>query len=182
MRENESALEPQGRISMNQWVLVLCQSVLLVGIAAASDLPDHARTPGAANPNVTQANINKTICVPNWTTTVRPSTSYTEKLKEQQIEEYGYPDHDPTHYEEDHLISLQLGGHPTDPKNLWPEPYWLKCGARIKDVLESRLKRNVCAGKMTLKQAQKAIANNWIKAYHTYVNAEGCPEWSGDEQ
>ena len=26
-------------------------------------------------------------------------------------------------YQEDHLISLELGGHPTDPRNLWPEPY-----------------------------------------------------------
>ena len=26
-------------------------------------------------------------------------------------------------YQEDHLISLELGGNPTDPRNLWPEPY-----------------------------------------------------------
>ena len=152
-----------------------------ISVTCASDLPNQTLTPGATNPDVTQASIKQTICVSNWTKTVRPPTSYTKKLKEQQIAEYGYTDTDPTHYEEDHLISLQLGGHPTDPKNLWPEPYMLKCGARIKDVLESRLKRNVCAGKITLRAAQKAIAQNWIKAYHTYVNAEGCPELSDDE-
>src|SRR5216683_2609243 len=27
----------------------------------------------------------------------------------------------PAHYEEDHLVSLELGGHPRDPRNLWPE-------------------------------------------------------------
>jgi hypothetical protein len=26
-------------------------------------------------------------------------------------------------YEEDHLISLEDGGDPTDPRNLFPEPY-----------------------------------------------------------
>jgi hypothetical protein len=26
-------------------------------------------------------------------------------------------------FQEDHLISLELGGHPTDPRNLWPQPY-----------------------------------------------------------
>jgi hypothetical protein len=27
----------------------------------------------------------------------------------------------PKDYEEDHLISLELGGAPRDPKNLWPQ-------------------------------------------------------------
>jgi len=31
-----------------------------------------------------------------------------------------YVDKAPSHYEEDHLISLELGGNPRDPKNLWP--------------------------------------------------------------
>jgi hypothetical protein len=79
-----------------------------------------------------------------------------------------------TEYEEDHLILLQLGGHPTDPKNLWPEPYRIKCGARIKDVLETKLKRMVCDGKMTLEAAQNAISTNWIAAYKKYVDKQGC--------
>ena len=160
-----------------RWMLVLCHCVLLaaVGVTMASDLPDPLRTPGATNPDVTQATIKDTICVANWTKTIRPATSYTNKLKRDQIREYGYRDKDPANYEEDHLISLQLGGHPTDPRNLWPEPYHRRCGARIKDVLESRLKRNVCAGKMTLDEAQKRIASNWVNAYRSFVSAEGCP-------
>lgn len=55
--------------------------------------------------------------------------SYTTKLKTQQIREYRYKEKRLAEYEEDHLISLQLGGHPTDPKNLWPQPYRIKCGA-----------------------------------------------------
>ena len=144
--------------------------------AFAGDLPDKTRTPGATNPDVTQGNIHQTICVSGWTATIRPSTSYTNKLKLQQIQEYKYKDKKPSSYEEDHLISLQLGGHPTDPKNLWPQPYNIQCGARIKDVVETRLKRNVCDGKITLDEAQKAIATNWIAAYKRFVSKDGCPE------
>jgi len=47
-------------------------------------------------------------------------------------------------------------------------------------VLETKLKRMVCDGKITLKQAQQAIAKNWIAAYEKYVDKEGCP--SVDEE
>ncbi len=46
-----------------------------------NDLPDSKCTPGAVNPNVTQDNIQNTICVSGYTTQIRPSTSYTNKLK-----------------------------------------------------------------------------------------------------
>ena len=61
-------------------------------------------------------------------------------------------------------------------KNLWPEPYRVKCGARIKDVLETKLKRMVCNGRMTLEGAQQAIATNWIATYKKYVDKNGCPD------
>lgn len=110
----------------------------------ADTLPDAVVTPGATNPNVTQENIDQTICVSGWTKTIRPSVSYTNKLKRQQMAAANLPG-DPRDYEEDHLISLQLGGHPTDPKNLWPERWTGEWAARKKDVVETRLKRLVCA-------------------------------------
>lgn len=140
----------------------------------AGNLPDPVRTPGVTNPSVTQENILENICVSGWTKTVRPSVSYTNKLKKKQIAEYGYAETSPTLYEEDHLISLQLGGNPTDPKNLWPEPYEDSCGARVKDVLETKLKKLVCDGDISLQDAQQAISSNWIEAYKQYVNADGC--------
>ena len=58
----------------------------------------------------------------------------------------------PSDYQEDHLISLELGGHPTDPRNLWPEPY-----PRAADVdrIENELNGEVCSGQLTLEQAQQ---------------------------
>jgi hypothetical protein len=57
----------------------------------------------------------------------------------------------PTQYQEDHLISLELGGHPTDPRNLWPEPY-----PRASDVdsIENDLNAKVCSGRLSLEAAQ----------------------------
>ena len=163
----------------NRWLL--CTIGLLAITAFARDLPDNTRTPGVANPDVTQENIDQSICVSGWTKKIRPPTNYTNELKRQQIVEYSYADKKPGNYEEDHLISLQLGGHPTDPKNLWPQPYNQACGARIKDVLETRLKRLVCDRKLPLADAQKAIATNWVAAYKTYVNREGCPALEPDQ-
>lgn len=155
---------------------VAVSACLLFSAAAfARALPEATRTPGAVNPDVTQQNIHLTICVSGWTRTVRPPASYTNRLKREQIVAYGYKDKRLSSYEEDHLISLQLGGHPTDSKNLWPEPYRERCGARIKDVLETRLKRLVCEERLTLAEAQRAIATDWIAAYKKYVNREGCP-------
>ena len=108
-------------------------------------------TPGVLNPAVTQASIRDTICVPGWTGTVRPPVSYTNDLKQRQMRAYGL--HGAlSSYQEDHLISLELGGHPTDPRNLWPEPY---PRAAAVDAIENELNRKVCSGELTLAEAQR---------------------------
>jgi hypothetical protein len=133
-----------------------CQSI--------NGLPDRICTPGVADPRVTQDNIAATICVSGYTKTVRPSSAYTNALKTRQIREYGYSDTNLADYEEDHLIPLELGGHPTDPKNLWPEPRTGIDTAAKKDGAENSLHRRVCAGLITLEAAQVAIATNWESA------------------
>ncbi len=124
-------------------------------------LPDPICTPGFADPRVRQDNVLTTICVSGYTKRVRPSSRYTDALKIQQIKAYGYSDTNLADYEEDHLIPLELGGHPTDPRNLWPEPRAGDHGAAIKDRLENSLHVRVCSGAMTLGAAQAAIATDW---------------------
>lgn len=130
-----------------------------------------AITPGAIDPRVTQDNIDSTICRAGYTSRVRPSSSYTTRLKREQLAtSYSeFADKRTGSYEEDHLISLALGGSPTDPRNLWPEPYVGAAGARVKDRLENRLHAMVCARSMSLAEAQRAIASNWWEAYLRYV-------------
>jgi hypothetical protein len=133
--------------------------------------PNPILTPGVANPDITQENIGKTICNKKWSTrSIRPPASYTNKLKRQQIKQYGYTDKTPAHFEEDHVISLELGGHPTDPRNLFPESYLTKVngkivGAKQKDVIENALHKQVCQGMITLKEAQRRISEDWYKEY-----------------
>ncbi len=39
----------------------------------------------------------------------------------------------------------------------------------MKDALENKLHKLACAGTITLEQAQKEIASDWIAAYRKYV-------------
>jgi hypothetical protein len=134
-------------------------------------LPIKSVTPGAIDPSVTQSNIGSTICVIGYTAKIRPSSSYTNNLKKQQLgSTYSfYHDSQLGDFEEDHLISLELGGSPTSPKNLWPEPYNGLSGARVKDQVENKLHLLVCSGRLPLEVAQNAIATNWWDAYRKYV-------------
>lgn len=132
--------------------------------------PDPSITPGATNPNITQNNIGENICNPGWSTSsIRPPVSYTNKLKIQQIAQYGYSDTNPADYEEDHLISLELGGSPTSPLNLWPESYKSVPNAKNKDAVENYLHKEVCSGIITLQTAQHEIATGWTAVYAQIV-------------
>ena len=120
-------------------------------------LPDPHCTPGAVNPDVTQATIGHTICMPGWTKTVRPPESVTAREKRGSMAAYGLTG-SPRDYEYDHLVSLELGGAVNDARNLWPEPGG---SPNPKDAVEDRLHRMVCDGQMRLARAQHIIATEW---------------------
>jgi hypothetical protein len=134
-------------------------------------LPDRRCTPGASDPRVTPANIDGTICRRGYSKGVRPRTSVTRPIKRERIAAYGLPS-DPRLYELDHLVSLELGGATANPANLWPEPYASRGGARIKDRLENRLHSLVCRHEVRLREAQRAIAADWVRAYHRYIGPD----------
>lgn len=128
-------------------------------------LPDHACTPGATNPAVTPANLAGTVCKSGWTATVRPPASYTDALKRQQMAAYGFPPGTAlSTVEEDHLVPLEVGGSPTSPLNLWPEPWDGARGAHAKDAIENRAHRDLCDGRITLVQAQAVFLGDFWTA------------------
>jgi len=133
-------------------------------LIAAHVLPD-AGHPGAINPAVTGQTQATTICVHGWTATVRPPTSFTNKLRAAQTP----PGFKPGDGELDHRLSIEDGGAPADPANLWWMVYRDRYGARVKDVLETALHRRVCAGTMPLSEARAALLGNWLVAYEKYV-------------
>ena len=175
MRRQRRASIPAAAIGL----LVLAGPVGAVTPATVvlqTGLPNHGLTPGAWNLAVTQATIHSTICVVGWTATIRPTTSYTNVLKVAQLKSYGYVDQLVGDYEEDHLISLELGGSPRSSNNLWPERHRIKVGnldlgSFTKDGFETHLKTLVCSGKLTLNKARAEIAGNWVaywKAWKGY--------------
>jgi hypothetical protein len=124
-------------------------------------LNDLAATPGATT-GMTAAQL----CAKDFRTgTVR---NVTEATKRAACAAYGIAKADcvGTKVEIDHAISLELGGS-NDLKNLWPEPYLPKPGAREKDQVEDALHRQACAGTITLQQAQKEIVTDWYAVYLT---------------
>lgn len=143
-------------------------------LPARDALPNPRLTPGAVNPAVTQGNLRTTICRRGgYTRSIRPPEWYTERLKRQQIREYGYPDRRLGDFEADHLVALELGGAPASPLNIWPEPHrvvggW---GSAVKDRLENRLHDLVCEGRLPLASAQRMIAGDWIAAYRRFVGS-----------
>jgi hypothetical protein len=192
--------------------------VQLHRIGPADIYPDPVRTPGAANPQVTQQNIGDTICSRRWSTRlIRPPAGYTSRLKRKQLREYGDTVHqaraelvnprtgkvDTTRcvehsdnmacYEEDHLISLEDGGNPTDPRNLFPEPYnthvgGVIMGARQKDVVEGFIHDEICYGipnskknsyipattSITLRRGQEILAGDWYACYVSIEKGRPC--------
>jgi hypothetical protein len=108
-------------------------------------------TPGVLNPEVTQATIASTVCRHGWTRTVRPPVPYTNALKAKGLRQYRLRG-PPSAFQEDHLISLELGGDPSDPRNLWPEPY---PRAAAVDQIENDLNHRVCNGSLSLGDAQR---------------------------
>jgi len=146
------------RVSARELLVATAIIVVVVAILVAHRRSAHpairaspSLTPGALNPEVTQAMIRSTICVRGWTKTVRPPVEYTDALKVKQMREYGESG-STSQYQEDHLISLELGGDPTDTRNLWPEPIKR---ALVVDQIENELNRKVCEGSLRLAEAQR---------------------------
>jgi hypothetical protein len=128
-------------------------------------LPDPACTPGATNPKVTQDTLAATICRTGggYTSSIRPPASITGREKAASAQSYGYTGSFATG-EYDHLISLELGGDPNDPRNLWVEPNdqpKATSTTNSKDAVENAAHTAICTGRLTLAQAQQGIATDW---------------------
>ena len=137
--------------------------------APAAGRSPFAEPPGALFQAVTQANVDKTICVPGWTSTVRPSTAYTQALKRTMLVRAGLPPADAIKYELDHFVPLAVGGHPRAQENLWLQRWDGEWNARVKDRLERKLQVMVCAGQITLDAARSAVQQDWRAAYRAFV-------------
>lgn len=106
-------------------------------------LLNHMITPG-----VTRGLTRDQICTIKWGTDHRHVTA---AMHHQVLANYGLTD--AKCCEIDHLIPRELGGA-DDVKNLWPQPW---PDAHKKDQEEDRLHKAVCAGTVTLVDAQERM-------------------------
>ena len=131
---------------------------------AQNGLPDARCTTGAVFVNVTTAQV----CKAGYASSVR---NVSQSEKDKVYAEYGITSHPAGAYEVDHDVSLEIGGS-NDIKNLWPQSYTGPYNAHMKDALENFLHAQVCAGKLQLQCAQKAISSDWINAYNEMTNKQ----------
>ena len=134
-------------------------------------LPDPACTPGAANPQLTM----DVLCAPGFTT--REYRHVTEAQKRRAYLRYGIASHATGEYEVDHLLALEDGGA-NDDANLWPEP---APGFHQKDVVETYVHRQVCAGGLDLAEAQRQIAADWTSLLDVATHAGLAPKQHSDD-
>jgi len=156
--------------------LFLCALFIALGAsgpAGADDVPDLTRTPGVSRPGLGKARI----CSIKWGVDARHVSA---AMKRQVFAAYGYSGNDDPRCtvdaagrrcEIDHLISREIGGA-DDVRNLWPQAYgdspW---NASLKDKLENRLNKELCAGRITLAAARRMLVDDWRKAYVRYYPA-----------
>ena len=119
-------------------------------------LQNSETTPGAV-----RLSSKTTVCSIKWG---KDERHVTEKMKQSVYAQYRAVKEKGICCEVDHLISRELGGDDA-MANLWPQPYSPKPGAHEKDWLENELHKEVCAGDISLADAQKEIAADWYAAY-----------------
>jgi hypothetical protein len=127
------------------------------GCHVPGPLPDPACTPGDIFPDVTKDQV----CTSGYSSSVR---NVPASEKDAVYAEYGITHHSTGQYEVDHYVSLELGGS-NDISNLFPEAAAPTPGFHEKDKVENYLHDQMCSSNLTLAEAQRQIATNWLAVY-----------------
>lgn len=144
---NDAVFNPPGRTKTS-------------GCTVNNGLPDSRCTPGAVS-------LTDKAAVCELRTSALRNTLTRESTRVAVFSSYGIPLPVPVGaYELDHLIPLELGGSEAI-ENLWPQAVRPAPapGFMEKDKVENYLHSQVCGGRMTLAEAQRRIATNWVAEF-----------------
>ncbi|MBB3262004.1 hypothetical protein F4827_006879 [Paraburkholderia bannensis] len=146
---------------------VALHSVLLALVVggAARSAPVWAQDPRLLDARVTQESVADTICRPGYADTVAPSFDVAMAQKDRLLSTRGIDAEDGITYALDRHVPIVLGGSPDAQANFDLLPWGGHAGERRKSLLTVRLKRCVCAGRISLAEAQATIAGNWSRQY-----------------
>ena len=122
---------------------------------AFAQLPDSYKTPG----DTVRAKTEQ-ICAAGFDGSIKPVPEW---ARTEALERYGIR---PERFSGDleRLVPASLGGAST-PDNLWPFHAGGGYTLEMKTAFAATLREQVCAGKMSLKDAQNAFKKDWTKAY-----------------
>jgi len=147
-------------------------AALLLTLNLAAQALAKVRPPHLPNPRLTPGDTldvtGNDVCQSG-----RPQSAgkLSMRMKQQVFDRYGIGAN-LVAYNVDHLIPVGLGGT-NSLTNLWPQPLSGEWNYYLKNKLEQKLRKLVCSGALDLKQAQQAIATDWVSAYKKYVGTPG---------
>ena len=140
------------------------QSILFIVLSFSIVTAQHLLPDSTLTPVDILSSCDSCVCVEGYAKTLR---NVPEPVKKEVFAKY-HISPQAGQYVIDRLVSVELGGS-NDPKNLWPIHNKTKSwNSHQKEMLSKRLLQLVCSKEISLKQAQDAIAKNWIAAYKTY--------------
>ncbi|SDH44288.1 hypothetical protein SAMN04487926_104439 [Paraburkholderia steynii] len=176
----ESTISDAGRVAGLARKMRLCAMALVamsVGLYLHASV-SFAQDASMLDERVSQQNIATTICRPGYADTVSPPFDDMMELKDRLLAERGIDAGHGTRYALDRRVPIVLGGSPDAQDNLDLLPWGGHKGERRKELLTAKLKRCVCEGRMSLTDAQAAIAGNWSAHYAGFGSAP-CDDDSG---
>ncbi|MFM0322379.1 hypothetical protein [Caballeronia glebae] len=163
-RETGFTEEPKsgaGRVRRVARAALACCCAMLAFVAGTA----RAQRTEWLDGRVTQATIVDTICMPGYVDRVLPSFEIQMRQKERLLKQRSIDASFASEYALDHRMPVLLGGSPNSPANLDLRRWEGREGQRRKERLAVNLKRCVCTGDMTLKDAQTAMAGDWPNRY-----------------
>jgi hypothetical protein len=138
-----------------------------LALMAALALPAWADSTIVPDPILTRGAVRTTDVGEICSHGTRELRHWDRERDDRIMAEYSLPPGAHPDYEIDHLIPLGIGGADAD-LNLWPEPRRSiepTFNAERKDRLEWKLRDLICSGAIDVREAQRAIADDWVETY-----------------
>jgi hypothetical protein len=160
LRRRPRKSRPRKVLRITQVPAVL--GLLLIVAASACDR-------SVQNAQVTQGTIAQTICLAGYMKAVRPPPDFTNSVKQTLLKRAGYPESEVYKYRLDYIVPVVLGGHPRKLDNFELIRRDGANNTKRKNGIEAKLQCLVCAGEVSLADAQREASTDWQAAYQRYA-------------
>jgi hypothetical protein len=140
----------------------LSAATLAAPARVSAQLPDSRKSPGD-----TATSKREQVCASDFAASIKPVPGWASN---RALAGYGIRP-ETFSSELDHVVPLVLGGS-NSPDNLYPFHPNGAFTLVAKQTLAAKLRDLVCAGNMSLKEAQNAFRKDWTKEYQRLMNVQ----------